>query len=165
MSYLKAIGYGVVCLFVIAVLYVTYNAGYSKAENKARLEFTEFKLKSEQEYTALLKEKISRSLELTAKINAIEQERLNQLKEQEQSYETIIANLRTAKFSGVSKCPASQDNGAGQANNSAELICYTRSELLSRIKKTLAIGARADKLANDYNALLKMIMEYNHDEK
>ena len=87
MNYLKYIGIGVVVLFVGAVLYLTYNAGYNKAEAKAQLEFTEFKLKSEQEYTALLKEKINRGIELNAKINSIDTQRINQISELKNSYE------------------------------------------------------------------------------
>ena len=162
MNYLKYIGIGVVVLFVGAVLYLTYNAGYNKAEAKAQLEFTEFKLKSEQEYTVLLKEKINRGIELNAKINSIDTQRINQISELKNSYEKTINDMRNSfKPSGVRKCPASKDAGKGKVNSASELICYTRAELYGRIKKSLAIGARADKLANDYNALLKIVEVYN----
>lgn len=143
-----------------------YYFGYDTAQTKADLAFTEFRLKSEKQYTALLEKNQLWERQYQDKLQAVEADRLFSLVEQKQKYENLIADLRADSLSGVSECrPAGEDGGKASPDSSRSLVCYTRDDLLARVKATLALGARADKLATDYNTLLKIIEVYRREEK
>lgn len=157
MVWLKVLG-------ALLLLGGAYYFGYDTAQTKADLAFNAFKLQAEKEYNALLEKNTLWERHYQDKLQAIEADRLFSLVEQKQKYEETIAALRSDDLSGVSKCrSAGEDGGKATAGSTGELVCYTRSDLLARIKATLALGARADKLAADYNTLLKIIEAYNHE--
>lgn len=144
------------------ILLGAYLFGHSVASTKAELEFTRFKLQSEQAYSALLAEKQRQDTQYAVKIRELENEHVEAVTELRAEYDKTIANLRKSfKPSGVRKCPESGNNGAPALNSSRELVCYSASDLRARIEQSLAIGARCDKLATDYNTLLKVIEAYN----
>lgn len=159
MVWLKVLG-------ALLLLGGAYYFGYDTAQTKADLAFTEFKLKSEKQYSELLEKSTLWERTYQSKLQEIEADRLFSLVEQKQAYEKTIADLRADSLSGVSKCrPAGEDGGKAPLDSTGELVCYTRSDLLARVKATLALGARADKLATDYNTLLKIIEAYRREEK
>ena len=153
-------------IFTALILGAVFLSGYYVADLIAENAFNEFKLKSEQEYTTLLEEKALWERTYQSKLQEIEANRLFSLVEQKQKYENLIADLRADNLSGVSeRHPAGEDGGKGPLDSTSELVCYTRDDLLARVKATLALGARADKLATDYNTLLKIIEVYRREEK
>ena len=123
--------------------------GYGTATYKAKLDFTEYQLEVQKQIAELNRSN-------TERVRAIEFENQDNLTKQKESYEKTIADLRrNFKPSGVLKCPNLPTAGAG----SPELICYTRTELRSKIESTLAIAREADELAVKYNSLLKICGE------
>ena len=153
-------------LAMVLLLGGAYYFGYDTAQTKADLAFTEFKLESEKQYSELLEKSTLWERTYQSKLQEIEANRLFSLVEQKQKYENLIADLRADNLSGVSeRHSAGEDGGKAPLNSSRNLVCYTRDDLLARVKATLALGARADKLATDYNTLLKIIEAYHREEK
>lgn len=139
-----------------------YFFGHSVASTKAELDFTRFKLQSEQAYSALLAEKQRQDAQYAAKMRDLENNHIDAVAQLKSEYDKTIANLRKSfKPSGVRQCAKSGDNGTPAPDGASKLVCYTASDLRDRIEQSLAIGARCDKLATDYNALLKVIEAYN----
>lgn len=151
-------------ILTVVILGGAFFSGYYVADLRAENAFNAFKLQAEKEYTALLKKNQLWERQYQDKLQAVEADRLFSLVEQKQKYENLIADLRADNLSGVSKCrPAGEDGGKASPDSSRGLVCYTRDDLLARVKATLALGAKADKLATDYNTLLKIIEVYNRE--
>lgn len=154
-------GYFKFALAAVALV-AAYLFGHGVASTKAELEFTRFKLQSEQAYSALLAERQRQEAQYAVTIRNLENEHVETVTQLRADYDATIANLRKSfKPSGVRKCPEGGNSGAPAPDGARELICYTASDLRARIEQSLAIGARCDKLATDYNALLKVIEAYN----
>lgn len=139
-----------------------YLFGHSVASTKAELEFTKFKLESEQAYSTLLAEKQKQANEYAASVHKLQSEHLSAVDKIKSDYDATIANLRKSfKPSGVRECPASGAGGAPAPDGASGLVCYTKADLHERVAKSVDIGARCDKLATDYNTLLRLIEAYN----
>lgn len=135
-----------------------FAAGYFEAEKAAKLEFSKFKLEAEKDYSALLKKKIDADKANAARIAELSQAHQSEIQKQKQSYEKVIANLRTNfKPRGV---PSGAAGGGGMPRNNSDsrkFICYTEAEFYERVARSLAIANRCDKLAIDYATLLRMV--------
>ena len=98
---------------------------------------------------------------------------LNEINILKQQHEQDLKEIENAKFKDTVTVPVpfpviKHDTNCGlhENNNSAEtvstagvksdLICYTRSELQSKIKRSLDITAECDNLAERYRALVKV---------
>lgn len=74
-------------------------------------------------------------------------------------YEKIIEDLRSDKLVVANSLHLSKDCSASKpvsstADNSSELVCFTKRELYAKIERSMAIASEADRLAERYNALL-----------
>lgn len=74
-------------------------------------------------------------------------------------YEKIIEDLRGDKLVIANSLHLSKDCSASKpvsstADNSSELVCFTKRELYAKIERSMAIASEADRLAEKYNALL-----------
>ena len=74
-------------------------------------------------------------------------------------YEKIIEDLRSDKLVIANSLHLSKDCSASKpvsstADNSSELVCFSKRELYSKIERSMAIASEADRLAEKYNALL-----------
>lgn len=74
-------------------------------------------------------------------------------------YEKIIEDLRSDKLVVANSLHLNKDCSASKpmsttANNSSELVCFTKRELYAKIERSMAIASEADRLAEKYNALL-----------
>lgn len=74
-------------------------------------------------------------------------------------YEKIIEDLRSDKLVIANSLHLSKDCSASKpvsstADNSSELVCFTKRELYAKIERSMAIASEADRLAEKYNALL-----------
>lgn len=74
-------------------------------------------------------------------------------------YEKIIEDLRSDKLVIANSLHLSKDCSASKsvsttADNSSELVCFTKRELYAKIERSMAIASEADRLAERYNALL-----------
>ena len=120
---------------------------------------TEYKLDAEKQKNQLLQE-ISQQEQFSREtIAIIERENLEKQEQLKNEYESIIANMHD---NYVLRDSVQCDSSRGAADvqetksNTGDLRCYTEAELYSKIEKSLAITKECDKLANDYNALLKV---------
>lgn len=154
---LKSIGLKniLVTLFCLACFY----CGYWCCSVQYSLEIEEYKLSVEKQKNQLLeeisqKEKFSRET-----INKIERENLEKQEQLKNEYETIIADMHNKYVLADSvQCDSSRSANSVQETkpNTSNLRCYTESELYRKIERSLAITKECDKLALDYNALLKV---------
>lgn len=154
---LKSIGLKniLVTLFCLACFY----CGYWCCSVQYSLEIEEYKVSVEKQKNQLLeeisqKEKFSRET-----IAIIERENLAKQEQLKNEYESIIAGMHDKYVLRDSvQCDSSRSTADMQEAkpNTGNIRCYTEAELYSKIEKSLAITKECDKLANDYNALLKV---------
>jgi hypothetical protein len=136
-----------------------FSCGYWFCSQRYSMLIAEYKLKAEQDKNQLLeeisqKEKFSRET-----IAIIERENLAKQEQLKNEYETIIAGMHDKYVLRDSlQCDNSRSTNNVQETKSdtSKLRCYTESELYRKIEQSLAIGKECDKLATDYNALLKV---------
>lgn len=114
-------------------------------------------------------EQLQNLQQLQSQQNIIVSGYLQKIKALEGEHERTLQELETAQFSntvtGVN-CVVSnaihdslhKDGGSKTAvqtaGNKPDLICYTRAELQSKVKRSLALTKEADELAIKYRALL-----------
>lgn len=143
-----------ICFWLVCFL-----AGWYFCSQRYALEISEYKLEAEKQKTKLLQE-VAKTEQLSReKIANIERDNLTAQNELKAEYENTISNLRTKyKLTNSVQCnSARSSNGMpSKARNTAEIKCYTESELYRKIEASLAIAHQCDKLAIDYNALLEV---------
>ena len=97
---------------------------------------------------------------------------LNEINILKQQHEQDLKEIENAKFKDaitvnvpfpvkpVSNCGLHENNNGAEtvptAGVKSDLICYTRAELQSKIKRSLAITKECDELAERYKALVKV---------
>lgn len=98
---------------------------------------------------------------------------LNEINALKQQHEQDLKEIENAKFKDTVTVPVpfpvikhDANCGLHENNNSAEtvptagtqsdLICYTRAELQSKVKRSLDLAAECDQIAKRYAALLKV---------
>ena len=113
-------------------------------------------------------EQLQNLQQLQSQQNIIVSGYLQKIKALEGEHEKTLQELETAQFSNtvtgvncvVSNAVNSLHKDGGSqttvqtAGNKPDLICYTRAELQSKIKRSLALTKEADELAIKYRALL-----------
>ena len=144
-------------LISVAVVAV-FGIGYMTADHLAEVEFTEYKLRMEQEKSELQYEIDVLNRENRARIRSLEFEHQRQLDLKKDEYEKTINDLRdNFNPSGVRDCPSTSSNVSRPDSDSTGLVCYTESELRGKIERSLAIANEADQLAVKYATVLKMV--------
>lgn len=154
---LKNIGLKNILLMLFCL--ACFSCGYWCCSVQYSLEIEEYKVSAEKQKNQLLeeisqKEKFSRET-----IAIIERENLEKQEQLKNEYETIIAGMHNKYVIADSvQCDSSRSTADVQETkpNTSNLRCYTESELYRKIEKSLAIAKECDKLALDYNALLKV---------
>ena len=115
-------------------------------------------------------EQLQNLQQLQSQQNIIVSGYLQKIKALEGEHEKTLQELETAQFSNtvtgvncvVSNAVNSLHKNSGSqttvqaAGNKPDLICYTRAELQSKIKRSLALTKEADELAIKYRALLEV---------
>lgn len=148
----------IIALVSCSYLYLSYRI--EKAVNEkyaAKIE----QLKSEQ-LQNLQQLQHEQNVIVTGYINDIER-----LKEQ---HEKDVKELENANFKDtviikptVSECVCPSDRGKATvptAGVKSDLICYTRSELQSKVERSLDITAECDNLAERYKALVEVCTKH-----
>lgn len=133
--------------------------GYYLCYLRASLHIEEYKATAEQQKNQLLQSVAKTEKETRDKIATIERENFEVQNKLKANYENTIASLRSSyKLSDGVHCNNSGNTNSmpGKTSNTGELRCYTEDELYRKIERSLAITAECDKLANDYNSLLKI---------
>ena len=130
--------------------------------------FNEVRKQYNQTIERLELEQLQNLQQLQSQQNIIVSGYLQKIKTLEGEHEKTLQELETAQFSNtvtgvncvVSNAVNSLHKDGGSqttvqtAGNKPDLICYTRAELQSKIKRSLALTKEADELAIKYRALL-----------
>lgn len=140
------------CLFCFFCGYYWCYAQYS-------LKIKEYQIKVEQEKSQLLLNIAKIESETRSKIESIERDNLEKEEALKNEYENTIISLRSNYvISDIVQCEntGSAKRVSEKAINTDNLRCFKEHELYEKIERSLAIANECDKLANDYNALLKI---------
>ena len=132
--------------------------------------FNEVRKQYNQTIERLELEQLQNLQKLQSQQNIVVSGYLQKIKTLEGEHERTLQELETAQFSNtvtgvnciVSNAVNSLHKDGGSkttmqtAGNKPDLICYTRSELQSKVKRSLDITKEADELAIKYKALLEV---------
>ena len=135
--------------------------------------FNEVRKQYNQTIERLELEQLQNLQHLQSQQNIVVSGYLQKIKTLEGEHEKTLQELETAQFSNTVtgiNCIVSNavnslhKNGGSKATvqttgDKPDLICYTRAELQSKVKRSLDIAAECDKLAERYNTLLKVCKE------
>ena len=130
--------------------------------------FNEVRKQYNQTIEKLELEQLQNLQHLQSQQNIIVSGYLQKIKTLEGEHEKTLQELETAQFSNtvtgvncvVSNAVNSLHKDGGSkatmqtAGNKPDLVCYTRAELQSKVKRSLALTREADELAIKYKALL-----------
>lgn len=83
---------------------------------------------------------------------------INQIGDLEVEYKDDLAKITTDKLSDTTNCVSDTNTSnprmSKETSNKSNTVCYTETELLSKIKSSLDIAKECDELALKYNTLL-----------
>ena len=130
--------------------------------------FNEVRKQYSQTIERLELEQLQNLQQLQSQQNIIVSGYLQKIKALEGEHEKTLQELETAQFSNtvtgvncvVSNAVNSLHKDGGSqttvqtAGNKPDLVCYTRTELQSKVKRSLDLAKEADELAIKYRALL-----------
>ena len=145
-----------VCLYG----YGYYN-GCAVTSNKYELIIQKDHAQYSDEMNEILTKLREKDQEMALKLNSIVKENMEQQERLQENYDKTIFDLRlnNIKLSGVldNTCNnKATDNLSSKPTDTADIVCYKRTELYDKIEKSMAITTECDKIATDYNALLKV---------
>lgn len=154
--------YGAVIITIVSCSYM-YLSYHIECEVKDRYErkLQEFRAEELQNLQDLQHEQNETVIAYLNEINALKQQHEQDLKEIENAKfkDTITVNV-PFPVKPVSDCGMHKNNNGAEtvptAGTQSDLICYTRSELQSKIKRSLDLTAECDNLAERYKALVKV---------
>lgn len=132
--------------------------------------FNEVRKQYNQTIERLELEQLQNIQQLQSQQNIVVSGYLQKIKTLEGEHERTLQELETAQFSntvtGVNCVVSSAVNSLHKDSRSKttvqatgdkpDLICYTRAELQSKVKRSLALTKEADELAIKYRALLEV---------
>ena len=132
--------------------------------------FNEVRKQYNQTIERMELEQLQNLQQLQSQQNIIVSGYLQKIKALEGEHEKTLHELETAQFSNtvtgvncvVSNAVNSLHKDSGSkttvqtAGNKPDLVCYTRAELQSKVKRSLALTKEADELAIKYRALLEV---------
>lgn len=144
---------------LILVMFI-YLTGYAKGKDSAEKEWIN-KLNVAQLENA--QRMIEQERELSDKQNKIVSDLMAEMEKQKNEYEvtiqTLNANSLRDSFTLV-ECMSDKDKLSSKLStkttNKSSVRCYTESDLLGKVKESLAVGTECDLLAQKYNSLLEV---------
>ena len=154
----------VIALVSVSYVYLSYRI---ECEVKDRYErkLQEFRAEELQNLQDLQHEQNETVTAYLNEINVLKQQHEQDLKEIENAKfkDTVTVPVPFPVIRHDTNCGLHENNNGAEtvptAGTQSDLICYTRAELQSKIKRSLDITAECDKLAERYNTLLKVCKE------
>ena len=154
----------VIALVSVSYVYLSYRI---ECEVKDRYErkLQEFRAEELQNLQDLQHEQNETVTAYLNEINILKQQHEQDLKEIENAKfkDTVTVPVPFPVIRHDTNCGLHENNNGAEtvptAGTQSDLICYTRAELQSKIKRSLDITAECDKLAERYNTLLKVCKE------
>lgn len=154
---------GAVIITLVSVSYV-YLSYRIECEVKDRYErkLQEFRAEELQNLQDLQHEQNETVTAYLNEINVLKQQHEQDLKEIENAKfkDTVTVPVPFPVIRHDTNCGLHENNNGAEtvptAGVKSDLICYTRSELQSKIKRSLDLAAECDNLAERYRALVKV---------
>lgn len=151
----------VIALVSVSYVYLSYRI---ECEVKDRYErkLQEFRAEELQNLQDLQHEQNETVTAYLNEINALKQQHEQDLKEIENAKfkDTVTVPVPFPVIRHDTNCGLHKNNNGAEtvptAGVKSDLICYTRSELQSKIKRSLDLAAECDNLAERYRALVKV---------
>ena len=151
----------VIALVSVSYVYLSYRI---ECEVKDRYErkLQEFRAEELQNLQDLQHEQNETVTAYLNEINALKQQHEQDLKEIENAKfkDTVTVPVPFPVIRHDTNCGLHENNNGAEtvptAGVKSDLICYTRSELQSKIKRSLDLAAECDNLAERYRALVKV---------
>lgn len=151
----------VIALVSVSYVYLSYRI---ECEVKDRYErkLQEFRAEELQNLQDLQHEQNETVTAYLNEINVLKQQHEQDLKEIENAKfkDTVTVNVPFPVIRHDTNCGLHENNNGAETVSTAgvksDLICYTRAELQSKIKRSLDITAECDNLAERYRALVKV---------
>ena len=151
----------VITLVSASYVYVSYRI---ECEVKDRYErkLQEFRAEELQNLQDLQHEQNETVTAYLNEINVLKQQHEQDLKEIENAKfkDTITVNVPFPVIKHDTNCGLHQNNNSAEtvptAGTQSDLICYTRAELQSKVKRSLDLAAECDQIAKRYAALVKV---------
>lgn len=140
-----------------------FGGGYWMGCNATKQKYTIEDQAKEIEYhskvNALVDQIRSQEIANQSRINGIMANHVVSEEAIRNEYEKIIEDLRSDKLVIANSLHLDKDCSASKsvsttADNSSELVCFSKRELYAKIERSMAIASEADRLAEKYNALL-----------
>ena len=151
----------IITLVSCSYLYLSYRI---ECEVKDRYErkLQEFRAEELQNLQDLQHEQNETVTAYLNEINVLKQQHEQDLKEIENAKfkDTVTVPVPFPVIRHDTNCGLHENNNGAEtvptAGTQSDLICYTRSELQSKIKRSLDLAAECDNLAERYRALVKV---------
>lgn len=151
----------VITLVSASYVYVSYRI---ECEVKDRYErkLQEFRAEELQNLQDLQHEQNETVTAYLNEINALKQQHEQDLKEIENAKfkDTITVNVPFPVIKHDANCGLHENNNSAEtvptAGTQSDLICYTRAELQSKVKRSLDLAAECDQIAKRYAALVEV---------
>ncbi len=151
----------VIALVSVSYLYLSYRI---ECEVKDRYErkLQEFRAEELQNLQDLQHEQNETVTAYLNEINVLKQQHEQDLKEIENAKfkDTVTVPVPFPVIRHDTNCGLHENNNGAEtvptAGTQSDLVCYTRAELQSKIKRSLDITAECDNLAERYRALVKV---------
>lgn len=151
----------IIALVSASYVYLSYRI---ECEVKDRYErkLQEFRAEELQNLQDLQHEQNETVTAYLNEINALKQQHEQDLKEIENAKfkDTITVNVPFPVIRHDANCGLHQNNNSAEtvptAGTQSDLICYTRTELQSKVKRSLDLAAECDQNAKRYAALVKV---------
>ena len=155
--------YGAVIIALVSVSYV-YLSYRIECEVKDRYErkLQEFRAEELQNLQDLQHEQNETVTAYLNEINALKQQHEQDLKEIENAKfkDTVTVPVPFPVIRHDTNCGLHENNNGAEtmptAGTQSDLICYTRSELQSKVKRSLDLAKEADEIALKYRALVEV---------
>lgn len=129
---------------------------------RLNLEFTEFKLDAEKQYSKLLEDKILNEKVLKNEITRLEQEKQSAVDDINASYNSLLIKYNSMHSDNrYSNRKDSMSNSPDTTNRpTTTCTCQSSSKNRQGITEALEVGRDCDLLAEKYNRLLKIYNFY-----
>lgn len=146
--------------FIITVI-VSFVAGWYVNGIRLNLEFSEFKLSAEKQYTKLLEDKALNDAVLQGKIDEIQRQSAIEVNAISQRYNSLLTKYNILYSNRYSNSKDSMSNSS-KITNRLTTTCKCKSPTKTRqgITEALEVGRDCDLLSEKYNRLLKIYNSY-----
>lgn len=152
----KGFWFGVLIIFVILVKEYSYHEGYAKATEEYNLKL----LQMQSDNTELI---LNQEREYKDRENEIIKNYMQEKEVLKSEYEKSLIVANNLRDTFIPDCLPNTNTSSAEVSRKTKdksgSRCYSETDLLRKIKESMAIGQECDELAIRYNALLEVCNE------